>query len=164
MAKKNNPATAELRRLLRKYPDTQTMELLIPDVLGVLKGKRIRRKDFEKTCSESFWFCGGTVLLNVLGEVIEGLPGYSDGDPDTAIARYRAALAGDPHLLEAHGRLAQALEHEVDPVNGTLYVDRVDSKEDLVKLEPVDPTLAEQRRAEATQARGGDAPVTPQPQ
>jgi len=43
--------------------------------------------------------------------------------------------------------LAQALEHEVDHVNGTLYVDRVDSKEDLVKLEPIDPSLAEQRRA-----------------
>lgn len=31
--------------------------------------------------------------------------------------------------------LAQALEHETDHVNGTLYVDRLDSKDDLVKLE-----------------------------
>ena len=33
--------------------------------------------------------------------------------------------------------LAQALEHETDHVNGTLYVDRLDSPDDLVKLEPV---------------------------
>jgi peptide deformylase len=32
--------------------------------------------------------------------------------------------------------LAQALEHETDHVNGVLYVDRLDSKDDLVKLEP----------------------------
>ena len=32
--------------------------------------------------------------------------------------------------------LAQALEHETDHVNGILYVDRLDSKDDLVKLEP----------------------------
>ena len=32
--------------------------------------------------------------------------------------------------------LAQCLEHETDHVNGILYVDRLDSKTDLVKLEP----------------------------
>ena len=31
--------------------------------------------------------------------------------------------------------LAQALEHEVDHVNGILYVDRLDSADDLVKLD-----------------------------
>ncbi len=31
--------------------------------------------------------------------------------------------------------LAQALEHEVDHVNGILYVDRLDSPDDLVKLD-----------------------------
>ena len=68
--------------------------------------------------------------------------------------------------LDANGReirvkaendlLAQALEHEVDHVNGTLYVDRVDSDEDLVKLEPVDPTLAEERRASSAVQVGDD--------
>lgn len=33
--------------------------------------------------------------------------------------------------------LAQALEHETDHVNGTLYVDHLDAKKDLVKVEPV---------------------------
>ncbi|MDA0353799.1 MAG: peptide deformylase [Chloroflexi bacterium] len=58
--------------------------------------------------------------------------------------------------LDGHGReirikaeddlLAQALEHEVDHLNGTLYVDRLDSKADLVKLEVADPSMAELRR------------------
>lgn len=33
--------------------------------------------------------------------------------------------------------LAQALEHETDHVNGLLYVDRLDAKKDLVKVQPV---------------------------
>jgi len=58
--------------------------------------------------------------------------------------------------LDANGRevrikaeddlLAQALEHEVDHVNGTVYVDRLDSRDDLEKLEPSDPSMAELRR------------------
>ncbi|MDA0815492.1 MAG: peptide deformylase [Chloroflexi bacterium] len=49
--------------------------------------------------------------------------------------------------LDAHGKeirirseddlLAQALEHETDHVNGTLYVDHLDAKTDLVKIQPV---------------------------
>ncbi|MCK9485764.1 MAG: peptide deformylase [Dehalococcoidia bacterium] len=35
--------------------------------------------------------------------------------------------------------LAQALEHETDHVNGTLYVDHLDARTDLVKLEPAQP-------------------------
>jgi peptide deformylase len=67
--------------------------------------------------------------------------------------------------LDANGReirvkaendlLAQALEHEVDHVNGTLYVDRVDSDDDLVKLQPGDPTLAEEREAAAAEQTRG---------
>ena len=47
--------------------------------------------------------------------------------------------------------LAQALEHEVDHLNGTVYVDRLDSKDDLEKVEPADPSMAELRREEDSQ-------------
>jgi peptide deformylase len=40
--------------------------------------------------------------------------------------------------------LAQAFEHETDHVNGTLYIDRLDSKDDLVKLSDLAPTAADQ--------------------
>ena len=38
--------------------------------------------------------------------------------------------------LEAHGLLSQALEHEVDHVNGLLYIDHLESHEVLEKIEP----------------------------
>ncbi len=49
------------------------------------------------------------------------------------------ALNEDGREIRVRGEdnlLAQALEHETDHVNGILYVDRLDSKDDLVKLEP----------------------------
>jgi peptide deformylase len=38
--------------------------------------------------------------------------------------------------IKGEGLLAQALEHETDHVNGTLYVDYLESPDQLVKLEP----------------------------
>jgi peptide deformylase len=38
--------------------------------------------------------------------------------------------------IKGEGLLAQALEHEIDHLNGTLYVDRVEKPEDVVKIEP----------------------------
>jgi peptide deformylase len=40
--------------------------------------------------------------------------------------------------IKGEGLLAQALEHEIDHLNGVLYVDRLESPEALRKLEPED--------------------------
>jgi peptide deformylase len=39
--------------------------------------------------------------------------------------------------IKAEELLAQALEHEIDHLDGTLYVDRLESPDKLTKLEPV---------------------------
>jgi|TARA_B100002003_G_C13899827_1_gene438433 peptide deformylase len=38
--------------------------------------------------------------------------------------------------IKADELLAQALEHEIDHINGVLYVDRLESMDDLRKIEP----------------------------
>ena len=95
--RKTNPLKTELRRLLRAYPDTATMELLIPDVAGSLKGKRIEAGDFEKCCDDGFGFCGGLILLTILGETVAGLP-YTevDGDPDIPCRLVPGSIAPVP--------------------------------------------------------------------
>jgi peptide deformylase len=40
--------------------------------------------------------------------------------------------------IKADDLLAQALEHEIDHLNGILYVDRVESPDKLTKIEPVE--------------------------
>jgi len=93
---KINPLRNDLSRLLRKQPKTSTMELLVPDVLGILRGKRIRRSSFEKTCDEEFWFCGGTVLMGALGNVLPGMIGDDDGDPDVPCRLVPGSIAPVP--------------------------------------------------------------------
>jgi peptide deformylase len=39
--------------------------------------------------------------------------------------------------LRGEGLLAQALEHEIDHINGILYVDRLESRETLVPVSQV---------------------------
>jgi glutamine synthetase len=94
--KKINSLRAELARRLRKQPQTATMELLVPDILGILRGKRIRRSSFEKTCDDGFGFCGGTTLMSALGEVLPGMIGDGDGDPDVPCYLVPGSIAPVP--------------------------------------------------------------------
>ena len=84
MSRQRQPsAIADLKRFQRKYPGTDVMELLVADLAGVLRGKRIRKRDFEKTFKEGFTMPGGTVVLDTTGDCVDGIPwAADDGDPD----------------------------------------------------------------------------------
>ena len=58
--------------------------------------------------------------------------------------------------LKAEDVLSQALEHEVDHLNGILYIDHMESHEKLIKVEP-DPTDSDS--GEAQQGDGADDDV-----
>jgi len=38
--------------------------------------------------------------------------------------------------IKAAGLLAQALEHEIDHLNGTLFIDHIESQDKLRRIEP----------------------------
>jgi peptide deformylase len=44
--------------------------------------------------------------------------------------------SGKEIRIKAEELLAQALEHEIDHLNGVLYIDRLESQDDLHKIEP----------------------------
>ena len=58
--------------------------------------------------------------------------------------------------LRAEDVLSQALEHEVDHLNGILYIDHMEAHEKLMKVEPEDESSAESDDADAD-ADNGDA-------
>ena len=112
--KKTDPLIAELRRFIRKYPKTASMELLIADLNGVLRGKRIRKNEFEKTFSDGFTLPGGTVLLDTSGDVVDGIRYMDgDGDPDIQARIVPGSIAPVPW---AERPMAQAMFrfHEMD--------------------------------------------------
>jgi len=53
--------------------------------------------------------------------------------------------------------LAQALEHEIDHINGTIYIDHLESKDDLYALEDLERAEAEADREDAGDEVGGAA-------
>lgn len=103
----------ELQRLLRAHPKTEALELLVPDMQGVLRGKRIRTSDFQKTASDGFFFCGGTVLLTTLGQTISGMPfSETDGDPDFPARIVPGSLAPIPWSSKPAAQGLFRLYHE----------------------------------------------------
>jgi glutamine synthetase len=123
--------SVELRSFMKRYPGTDSMELLIADLSGVLRGKRIRGSEFAKVFRDGFCLPGGTVLLNTLGDTVPGMAWSSDdGDPDllakvvagslapvpwarkpTAQALYRLYLrSGEPFFADPRAVLEWALK------------------------------------------------------
>lgn len=98
----------ELRSYLRRHPGTDAMELLITDVTGVFRGKRIRGNEFSKVFSDGFCLPGSAVLLNTLGDDVPGMAygGGEDGDPDVQANVVSGSLTPVPWAAKA---TAQAL-------------------------------------------------------
>jgi peptide deformylase len=69
------------------------------------------------------------------------LPGYRTEKMKRSLTVIVKGLdrSGKPMRLKSKDDLlAQALEHEIDHINGVLYIDRLESKADLLKIEPAE--------------------------
>ncbi|MEX2495326.1 MAG: glutamine synthetase family protein [Woeseia sp.] len=87
----------ELAALLKAFPEIDIMELLVADLAGVLRGKRIRGREFQSIFRDGFCLPGGTVLLDTLGNVVSGIPFTADdGDPDIDARIVTGSLAPVP--------------------------------------------------------------------
>ncbi|MDX1555939.1 MAG: glutamine synthetase family protein [Xanthomonadales bacterium] len=87
----------ELRTFLEAHPETRFMELLGPDMVGVLRGKRIGRDEFEKVFKNGVNHCGSAVVLDTKGACFEGAGyGWDDGDPDVRAHAVPGTLAPVP--------------------------------------------------------------------
>lgn len=79
-------------------------------------------------------------------EVEEGclcLPGYVGRIKRSEVVKAKGVdRDGKPVRIKADELLAEALEHEVDHLNGLLFVDHLESLDDLHKVEPK-PVAAE---------------------
>lgn len=72
----------------------------------------------------------------VVEEGCLSIPGYRGELTRSLKVRVRALdRNGKPVRFKAEGLLAQALEHETDHINGTLYIDHLESPDKLWKLE-----------------------------
>lgn len=102
---KHNPLQKELNAVMRKHGKFEALELLLPDLSGILKGKLIRMADFAKTSEDGFAFCAGVTLLTTLGETVTGIPfGEGDGDPDMPARIVPGSIAPVPWATKPTGQ------------------------------------------------------------
>ena len=119
--RKTNATKAEARKLLRDHPDTLSMELLIPDMHGFLKGKRIQAEDIAKVGDSGFTLCAGICLLTGLGYTVPGFPyTEADGDPDMDCLLIPGSLAPVPWSKRP---MAQAMFRFVEADGSPFFAD-----------------------------------------
>ena len=71
----------------------------------------------------------------ILGEACLSVPGYQGEIKRSITVKVKAQdRQGKPFRLKGEELLAQALEHEIDHLNGTLYVDHLESEDKLIKI------------------------------
>ena len=89
-----------------------------------------------------------------LDEGCLSVPGYwgklMRSEKVTVKARNRE---GREFRVSAEGLLGQALQHEIDHLDGMLYIDRMESLDNLQRSEPIRKAEAEARQKEAASAR-----------
>ena len=78
----------------------------------------------------------------VVDEGCLSIPGYIGQIKRAELVRVKGLdSSGKKIRIKANELLAQALEHEIDHLNGVLYIDYLDSMDKLRKLEPEEAQL-----------------------
>ena len=78
----------------------------------------------------------------IINEGCLSIPGYVGEVKRAESVRVKGRdLKGKDIRLKAEGLLAQALEHEIDHLNGVLYIDYLESLDKLRKIEPEETQL-----------------------
>lgn len=87
----------EIERFLKTAPDTQQLEVLAPDMNGILRGKRVGPDDFEKPFGSGINYCASSVVMDTKGRAFDRIShGSTDGDPDVIGHAVAGSLAPIP--------------------------------------------------------------------
>jgi glutamine synthetase len=86
------PANIEhIAEFLGRYPKTRFIDVLLADLSGIFRGKRVPSAELQSVCDGGFLLPGSMFALDVLGGTIqETRLGFDEGDAD----RPCAAIAG----------------------------------------------------------------------
>jgi peptide deformylase len=110
--------------------------------IGALERVIIIRNDFEDKKDTSFSVFINPEIVKSEGEPTEELEGcLSVKEVYGSVARFPKIkikalnLDGKPVRLTATGFLARVFQHEIDHINGVVFVDRVDNPHNLYHLE-----------------------------
>ncbi len=112
----------EARDFLARHPDVASIDLLISDLNGVMRGKRIPRANLEKAYRDGVNLPASVFALDILGNTVEstGL-GLETGDGDRVCRPVPGTLMPSPWLR--NGRQAQLLMTMTDADGSPFFAD-----------------------------------------
>jgi glutamine synthetase len=92
-----NELHSEAKKLLEQYPETEVIELLLPDMNGILRGKQVPAKSLGKLFTKGINIGGASNIMLTNGEASETIPdGSQDGDPDMVCRPVEGSLSPVP--------------------------------------------------------------------
>src|SRR5687768_10892742 len=91
----------EIATLRREHPATRFVDVLLADLCGVPRGKRVTMAELQSVYEGGFLLPGSMFALDVLGHTIEqtGL-GFDEGDADRACLPIAGTLVPVPWLKD----------------------------------------------------------------
>ena len=89
----------ELDAFLQQHPHIELLELMMPNINGFLRCKRIHRREFSTLFGSGLKMPVSVPLLGARGDLYDGLaPELVAGDPDRALLPLSGTLATIPWL------------------------------------------------------------------
>jgi len=109
---------SEMDAFVAANPDVELIELLMPDMCGMLRGKRVTRDGFDKLFSGEVRAPGSLYLLDATGRSIPTIYyGIADGDPDNFCQAVPGSLSRVPWSERPMGQvLGSMTEDNGDPL------------------------------------------------
>ncbi len=96
---KDRAGMEELDAFLTANPEIKMIEVLVPDINGILRGKRIGRDEFSVLYKNGLKQCASTPFVDSRGEIpVEIGIGTRDGDPDVMSYPVKDTLTTVPWL------------------------------------------------------------------
>lgn len=119
-----NQVGKALRVIVIQLPEEEVIELVNPEII---------KKGGERTCQEA--------CLSV--------PGYQGEVKRSVWVKVKGLNRQGEHLrIKGDELLSQVLEHEIDHLNGVLYLDHLESEDKLVPLEAEEGTVQQRSESE----------------
>ena len=94
------------------HPETEVIDLLVPDPTGILRGKRLPIEDLKKLYGAGVPYPGAGSVLDAKGEVVDTVTyGTSDGDPDIILKPVPGTLVPVPYAKRPTAQVMMQMEH-----------------------------------------------------
>ncbi|HVO47547.1 MAG TPA: glutamine synthetase family protein [Steroidobacteraceae bacterium] len=111
---------SDIESFTRAHPDTQFIDVLLPDLLSTPRGKRLKIDALASVYAGAFRLPGSIFAMDALGNTIEatGL-GFDDGDADRSCIPVSDSLVTSPWMDEGVAQIQVSMaDHDGQPFFG----------------------------------------------